>query len=376
MDTTENTTRNESAKKNSPAPASLSEAKANAKPAAKKPSRSHPILAVFFLAIAAASAWTSYRMRHAVFASGPVSSEHPFPDGETPEEARPDYSADIQRYAAVVAEARDRHAAEMRKTSETFLQGLRDKGPRRFEHVRAAIPFIRDGFSGFRPVAAVVRDGALDKVRSGDRLQERFNAALGETFIRPCAKASAGLLADCETLIATLDAEAASFREEVAAAGAELPESVAAAFPEETLKACMDATYEALAQMPFKAGWVAWETASDAAMLPKAICNLALRCCGKTIGKAAVSAAAPAADGPSPIMDIVSVGWFIWTCFDIRELTKVLPDQIEENLSATVDAVQAETLAAIESKVADATDAYLHAIDMIASAAIQSTQTL
>ena len=138
----------------------------------------------------------------------------------------------------------------------------------------------------------------------------------------------------------------------------------------------MDATYGALAQMPFKAGWVAWETASDAAMLPKAICNLALRCCGKTIGKAAVSAAAPAADGPSPIMDIVAVGGFIWTCDDIHELMHVLPEQIENNLTATVDAVQEETFSSIKAKVAEATDAYLHALDVIASAAIQSTQTL
>ena len=222
----------------------------------------------------------------------------------------------------------------------------------------------------------MVRDGALDKVRGGDRLQERFNAALEKPFIQPCAKASAGLLADCETLLARLDAEAAAFREEVAAAGAELPESVAAELPVETLKACMDATYGALARMPFKAVWVTWETASDAAMLPKAICNLVLRCSGKTIGKAAASAVAPAADGPSPIMDLVSVGGFVWTCYDIHELMHVLPEQIENNLTATVDAVQTETLFAIEANVSEATDAYLHALDVIASAAIQSTQTL
>ena len=80
--------------------------------------------------------------------------------------------------------------------------------------------------------------------------------------------------------------------------------------------------------MPFKAGFTAGQTAFDAATLPKAICDLVLLCSGKTIGKAAVSAAAPAADGPSPIMDIFAVGGFIWTCWDIHDLTKVLPEQI------------------------------------------------
>lgn len=226
MDNTENTVRNEIAKSD-PATEPQPAPKPDAKPVSKRASRSQAFLAVLFLMIAAASAWTSYRMRHAVSVSRPVPVAQPFPAGVSNErtiaEARPDDSDDIRRFADAVAAARDRHVAEIRKCSEAFLCGLRDRGPRRFEHVRAAIPFIRDGFSGFRPVAAVVRDGALDKVRGGDRLQERFNAALGETFIRPCAKASAGLLADCETLIATLDAEAVAFREEVAVRARNFP---------------------------------------------------------------------------------------------------------------------------------------------------------
>ena len=379
MDTTENTTRNESAKSD-PAAEPLPATKTNAQPDAKRASRSQIVLAVLFLVIAAASVWTSYQMRHAVRAPHPFLTDVPrSPDSSparAPIEDKPDYAADIRRYTDAVSEARDRHASEIRKYSETFLQGLHDRGPRRFEHVRAAIPFIRDGFAGFRPVAAVVRDGALDKVRGGDHLQERFNAALEKPFIQPCARASAELLADCETLLARLDAEAAAFREEVAAAGTTLPELVAAEFPTETLEDCISATYGALEKMPVKVGATAGVAVIDGAMIPKAICNLVLRCSGKTIGKAAASAVAPAADGPSPIMDLVSVGGFVWTCYDIHELMHVLPEQIENNLTATVDAVQTETLFAIEANVSEATDAYLHAIDVIASAAIQSTQTL
>ena len=72
-------------------------------------------------------------------------------------------------------------------------------------------------------------------------------------------------------------------------------------------------------------------------------------------------------------MDIVAEGGFISTCYDIRELMHVLPEQIGNNLAATVDAVQAETVGAIEAKVSEATDAYLRAIDDIATAAKSMT---
>ena len=311
--------------------------------AARRGSRVRGILLAAFVALLAASAIVSRRI------VGELPGEGFAPFANPPAAARPSssYSADIRRYNKAVADALERHIARLRQITDSFKAGLREKGPARFGEARAAIPGIRRKFSGFMEVSGVVKDGVLDKVLGGERLQNRFNAALDGPFIQPCARAGESLVSDYETFAARMAAEDEAFRNEIVEAHGSLPEAVRVGFPADTLRGRMASTYGALNRMPLKAGLVAAETAIEIATIrstAKAVERLALRFGAKAIGKGAAAAVAPAADGPSPILDIVAVVCAAWTVKDICELKGVLPREIEKSLVATVDAVQSQTM--------------------------------
>lgn len=294
---------------------------------------------------------------------------------------KPNHSDEIRQYNDAVAAALQRHLARLEGMESAFESGLREKGPGRFNAARAAIPSIRSHFSSFGEMSGVVKDGALDKAFGGDRLQDRFNAALDKPFIQPCARASESLIADYETFAAEMDAESAAFREELAAAQWELPEAIRAEFPTKTLQASMEQTYGALHWMPIKAGLVAAETAIEAATIRSTVAaarRLALGYGAKAIGKGAATAAAPAADGPLPIGDIIAVGLAAWTVYDIYDLMNVLPREIEKSLVATVDSLQAQTIEAVSDAARQTFDAYAQAARSLASTAslLQQNQNM
>ena len=284
----------------------------------------------------------------------------------------PDYSAEIRRYNDAVEKALERHLHRIDEMTGEFLDGLRQKGPSRFQPARAAIPGIKKSFASFDTMVGVVKDGAMDKVRGGDRLQRRFNAALDASFIRPCARAGEGLIADYETFAAKLAAEDAAFREELSAAHGKLPEVVRVEFPAGVLHERMAQTYRSLRGMPLKAGLVAAETAIELATIRTTVAaarSLALRFGAKAIGKSAVSIGAPVVDGPLPIGDVVAVGCAAWTAYDIRKLTKVLPQEIGKSLTSTVNTLQRDTIAAVEDATRKTRDAHKDAARKLAAEA-------
>ena len=340
----------------------------------KKTSSRHPFLTWFvclaFAAVAAASFLASRRVSGGLPHPAPVrASEGDFPES-VPSET--DLAREIRRYNDAVSAALDRHLARLEKIAGEFEEGLRKKGPNRFDGVRAAIPGIRKSFASFGAMKGVVVDGALDQAFGGDRLQERFNAALEEPFMLPCARAGQSLVADYETFAARMAAEDAAFREELAAAHGRLPDDVRVDFPIETLRENMAQTYGALRGMPLKAGLVAAEVAIEAACIKttvSAVRNLALRLGGKAIAKGAASAIAPAADGPLPIGDLVAVGGAIWTASDIYALVDVLPKEIERSLKGTVDSLQTQTIEVVSNAAKQTCAAHEQAARSLAASA-------
>ena len=347
----------------------------NNRPSMKHSHRTRALVVLWlaFCAIAFFSHRTSSRTRtrlpnrNAPVASAPAASRAASQPAQPP-----DYSAEIRRYNDAVSTALDRHLARLDKIAGDFDEGLRTKGSRRFDGVRAAIPGIRKSFSSFGAMYDIVTDGACDKAFGGDRLQNRFNAALDKPFMIPCARASQSLIADYETFAARMAAEDAAFREELAAAHGDLPEEVRVEFPIETLRANMAQTYGALRGMPLKAGLVAAETAIEAARIKTtvaAVRNLALRFGGKAIAKGAASAVAPAADGPFPFGDVIAVGGALWTAYDIYVLVDILPTEIEKSLKGTVETLQSQTLEAVSNAVRQTRAAHEQAARTLAASA-------
>ena len=339
----------------------------------KTPSR-HPFLSWLVCLAFSALAVASFRSSRGVSRGLPHPAAVRAPASASPESspAATDRASEIRRYNDAVSAALDRHLDRLDKIAGEFEEGLRRKGPNRFDGVRSAIPGIRKSFASFGAMKGVVVDGALDKAFGGERLQERFNAALDKPFMQPCARAGQSLIADYETFAARMAAEDAAFREELAAAHGELPEDVRVDFPIETLRENIAQTYGALRGMPLKAGLVAAEVAIEAACIKttvSAVRNLALRFGGKAIAKGAASAVAPAADGPLPIGDIIAVGGAIWTACDIYDLADVLPKEIEKSLKGTVDSLQTQTIEAVSNAAKQTLAAHEQAARTLAASA-------
>lgn len=335
--------------------------------AEKKPSRRSRltiVLALLFIILAFFSGRMSHRIKSLLPRFAPPASDSA--------SIRIDYASEIRRYNNEVSAALDRHLAALDKIAGDFEQQLRTTVPARFDEARAAIPEIKESFAGFKTMGAIVKDGALDKVNGGDRLQDRFNAMLEKPFTQPCARAGESLIADYDTFAARMNAEDAAFREELASAHGKLPDAVRVASPIETLRTNMEQTYEALEMMPLKAGLVAFEVAIEAALIKTTIAavrNLVLKFGSKTIAKGAASAAAPAADGPLPVGDVIAIGGFIWTGIDIVNLTKVLPNEIGKSLNETVDTLQAQTIDAASKAARETRAAHEKAARELAAAA-------
>lgn len=336
-------------------------------------SRTIIVLWLAFCAIAFFSFRTSSRMRNRLpNRNAPAAVAPAVSPGDATQPAPPDYSAALRRYNKDVSAALDRHIAQLGKIAGKFEEYLRTKGPRQFDGVRAAIPGIRKLFSSFGAMCKIVTDGACDKAFGGDRLQTRFNAALNEPFMLPCARAGQSLIAAYETFAEQMAAEGAAFREELAAAHFKLPEEVRVEFPIETLRDNMEQAYAALRGMPLKVGLVAAEVAYEAACIKttvSAVCNLALRFGGKAIAKEAASVAAPLADGLLPIGDIIGVCGAIWTAYDIYDLVDVLPKEIEKSLKGTVDSLQTQTLNAVSNAARQIRASHEQAARALATAA-------
>jgi hypothetical protein len=89
-----------------------------------------------------------------------------------------------------------------------------------------------------------------------------------------------------------------------------------------------------------------------------AVRELVLILGGKAVAKGGITIALPFVDGPIPVGDILAVGGAAWTAWDIHKLARVLPDAIENQLRATVDQTQRDTLAEVARFAREARDAY------------------
>lgn len=304
------------------------------------------------------------------------------PDGDVvpPAVPEPDHSADIQRFNAEVAEALNRHLAVLADLARNAITGFLERGPFRFDPARNAIPGIRESFDGYGAMIGVVKDGAMDKVFGGDRLEERFSRALDVPFIQPCARAGASLIDDFDAFRARLEAETEAFRQEIGAAHSRLPDDVRADFPVETLQQGMNAAFNELRWMPIRAGAVSAATAIEAATIRStaaAAKRLALRYGAKAIGKAAAGAGAAAADGPAPFFDALGVVLALWSAYDVYDLQNVLPRKIEKSLTSAVDQMQSQTISMVSAAAKKAHKAYAEtAKDIARSACAEATATI
>ncbi len=264
------------------------------------------------------------------------------------------------RYRAAVDAAGKAHLARLDRIYGDFLRGLSEKGPSRFASVRNAVPAIRRSVSGFKTAGKMVKDITLDQAKGGDRFERRLESLLETPFVRPLARAREGIFADCDTCAARLAAEARAYREEIGRAQAELPRPLQIRANNKGFQALVERDKATMREFASKARETAVGVALEAAFARStyaAVRKLVTILGGKAVGKGAITVALPFVDGPIPVGDILAVGGAAWTAWDVHKLARVLPDAIENQLRATVDQTQRDTLAEAARFAREAHDA-------------------
>lgn len=264
------------------------------------------------------------------------------------------------RYRAAVDAAGKAHLARLDAMYGDFLRGLHEKGPSRFAAVRDSVPAVKRSVSGFKTAGKMVKDIALDKAKGGDRFERRIEGLLEIPFVRPLSRARESIFADCETFASKLAAESRAYREEIGRAQAGLPEKLRLRVNDAGFQALVDRDKAMMRKLGRKAVENAACVAFEAAFAKStyaAARELVLILGGKAVAKGGLTVALPFVDGPIPVGDILAVGGAAWTAWDVHKLARVLPDAIENQLRATVDQTQRDTLAEAARFAREAHDA-------------------
>lgn len=245
-------------------------------------------------------------------------------------EYRSDVAAAVAEYKDGVKEADDRFAKA--------LQGECEEG---YEKAGAAIHETARKFGEFGRAAKVVRLLAEDKIRKTAKLDAFVGDELSEGFTSPCLEANAKVDAAyrryCGDLAALTQKLKAELIDDADKFNARMPTPIP--LPEAKFDAgkigaltskAMQSRVSVVVASGFEAAFIGMTVKSIAAL-------------GERVAtKAAVSAVAPAADGPLPVGDIIAVGGFIWTCADIYKFKAKVPAELEKSMRESL-AEQKET---------------------------------
>lgn len=275
----------------------------------------------------------------------------------------------IARYRADLERAEKEHLRRLGVIHRRFVNGLRNRGPRRFDAVRAKIPGIVESMTSFSEMCAMVKDVALDSTKGGNRVETRCEGLLDVPLMQPCMQASESLIDDFEIHAEAMREESRRYADKARVLLEEteidLRGILEAGIPLEKFSRDMQSIHAAMKEQAKGAGWTSMGVVFEAATLRatiasfkkvlswaiKRIAAFVATQCAKAAAEGAAGVVAPAMDGPLPIGDIISVGFFLWTVSDVWELCHVLPCDLEKSIAETVDSLQQKTIDSLAENV-------------------------
>lgn len=293
------------------------------------------------------------------------------------EPAKPAYDpADIERYNREVEDALVAYGKAIDAGAEAFGRRIGD-GRAEFAAVRAGIPQAVKPYKTFKENRKLVTAVAKDRLRKTECTAELVRKDFMEPVFMPAMKAAASFDEAEARLREDLEDARQSAAERLAIAARNMPGLINA-----PVKNALEKRTEVVAKGCAKAvttlagAGVAIGVAGgiEAILIRQTVASVA-RLCARAAGKAAVSTAAPAADGPLPVGDIIAVGGFVWTGIDILRMRSKTPKELSKGLTAVVDRMEADALDAAKTRGKSDIDIYKAEIDAMRHAALAALET-
>lgn len=240
--------------------------------------------------------------------------------------------------AKVVDGFRKEYEDEVVRIHREFLAKVDSTASAEFGHVRAGISDVVKQFGTMSRCAELVKTVALDKCRGGNRTEKSIRQDLEVSYYSGLYAARDSMAECLQDLASNLENAHRSFagrlKEELALG--ELP-------GDGEYKAMLEECGERIEKS--KHDLAVGQIAAGSSVIIEAICirqtvsvvsSLLGKVAARQVGTMAVGATAAVADGPLPIMDILSgiavLGSTAWTGWEVYQATEVLPAKLSETL--------------------------------------------
>ena len=254
---------------------------------------------------------------------------------------------EIVRYRKDVEAVLADYDREVARAAEDFRKRF-NEGRAGFAAVRSRLPGVVKEYRQFGKVKDVVVAVATDKVRKTNHLGELVEADFMVPVFTPALEAAGKMDGAYAALRSDLEQsrEKAVQRLEIAARnlpGAPIAHDLMKTLNERTEKVVkgVQSAISTVAEGGMAIGVAGGLELAFIASTARSITTI----CTRVAAKATASAAAPAADGPLPIGDIIAVAGLAWTAYDIRELTHTMPRKLQTALEQSVDGIEADAIA-------------------------------
>lgn len=269
------------------------------------------------------------------------------PLSETTRSPRPE---EVTRYKKEVEDVLADYDREVACAAADFRDSFTE-GQAEFAAVRSRLPGIAAQYRRFGKVKSVVVAVATDKLRKTNRLEELVAADFMAPVFSPAMEAAGKMDGAYAILRSSLEESRQTAMRRLGVAARKLPGASIAPDLNKSLNERTEKVVNGV-QSAISAvadGGVAIGVAGgiELACIASTVRSIAAICSG-VAAKATASAAAPAADGPLPIFDILAVGGLVWTACDIHKLTRTMPRQLQTALEQSVNGMEADAMASIK----------------------------
>lgn len=242
-----------------------------------------------------------------------------------------------RKFQSRVRELRERHDARNRELFDRFRREAAAAGEADYRRALGNVDGAVARFGDFATCGKLLWAMADDRMRGGNSASVLIAGVLGETVVSPCAAAARSSAELLNNFTHRLQENDNLLRAEVALGLEDLHRDAAGtSVAARRFLADLGGVSTGAGELAAETALASLGTAFELLLL-RQTAAAAVKLTGKSAAKLGISAAAPFADGPLPVGDVIALVGFGWSVYDICRIKKVLPGRMAEALRSAIE---------------------------------------
>ncbi len=258
-------------------------------------------------------------------------------------------AADEQRFREAVTQMANEYKGKNQELMKEFERKLSNAGNTSFQRARNNVqPFVQQ-VTKFKFCTELCYAMAIDKIRKTDTAMQKLEPLISSMIIKPCEEGQLEVVEALNEFLLKLQENDTEFKAGLANLLEKEHFSVQdLGLREEFLNNNMQLANQ-IQDFAFEKTLTAASAALEIVFIRStylAIKKGLMPIVTKIISSWATGIVISGGDGPLPIADIiggtVAIGGTVWTCYDIHKVTKILPRELENEMTKMIDGYQRE----------------------------------